>query len=294
MIRVLPPMGMHFIVSPIQMCIVASTSRTINMAVILCAGLWGYKLFSAPTFQSLIDFYFTREGASKLRKKMADIQGYCEAQFGKVRKMLKTRVNSGDELGVSFAVKFNGETKVDHWGGFEDKERTQAWARDTVVPVWSTTKTITSLAMLLLIDRGLIKPSDKICHYWPEFAANGKELIDVRHVLGHTSGLSGIQEAVTWNDAYDFDKIIGLLANQAPWWEPGTKSGYHTMSWGYIMGEIVRRVIGRNLAQFIKDGIASPLDADFWLGLPQEHWGWAADIVPPKELPNGVAQSLDQ
>ena len=220
---------------------------------------------------------------------MARIDGTTQTRFAGLRDILQRRVETGDELGVSLCVLVDGDVAADLWGGYMDYDRTRPWREDTVVPVWSTTKTITSLAVLMLADRGLIDVNDAVSKHWPEFGANGKSEIRIRHILGHTSGVSGIETPITWDEVGDVEKINGLLAGQAPWWPPGTASGYHTMSWGRMLSEVAWRVTGVTLADFIQREITGPLGADYWLGLPETHWGRAAEIVPPTTLPDGVA-----
>jgi CubicO group peptidase (beta-lactamase class C family) len=153
--------------------------------------------------------------------------------------------------------------------------------------VWSSTKTVTSLAALIVIDRGLIEPAAPISAYWPEFAANGKQDIEIRHILSHTSGASGWNLPFTTEDMYDWEKSTAALAAQAPWWEPGTASGYHAHNQGHLIGDVIRRVTGRTLKEFVRDEIAGPLGADFQIGATPPDYGRIAEIIvpPPLELP---------
>ncbi len=166
---------------------------------------------------------------------MAKVQGICDERFAGIQKMLQDNIDSGEELGASIVINVDGKEVVDMWGGYVDTDHSRPWEKDTIVNVWSTSKTVTSLAALVLIDRGLLDPNEKVAKYWPEFAANGKENIEVRHLLSHASGVSGWQEPITFEDLYDREKSTALLAAQAPWWEPGTASGYHAQTFGQLV-----------------------------------------------------------
>ncbi|MHA2397392.1 MAG: serine hydrolase domain-containing protein [Promethearchaeota archaeon] len=200
-----------------------------------------------------------------------EIHGICDPRFEPVNDAFIQNFEEGMEVGASFAVMINGKYVVDIWGGHKDKEKTQTWEEDTICNVYSTTKVPTVLCTMMCVDRGLLDLDGKVAKYWPEFAQNGKENILVRHLLSHTSGLAGVEELVpsrTWDD---WDRISSLLAAQKPWWEPGTKSGYHSSTHGHLLGELVRRVTGKTLGTFFKDEIAIPLDIDFHIGLAEEH-----------------------
>jgi CubicO group peptidase (beta-lactamase class C family) len=221
-----------------------------------------------------------------------EVHGSCSERFEPVRAALADELSSGDELGASIVIDVDGQTLVDVWGGFRDQARTQPWTRDTITNVWSTTKTVTNLAALMLADRGLLDVYAPIARYWPDYGANGKQDIQVRHLLGHTSGVSGWELPFATEDMYDWEKSTSRLAGQAPWWEPGTASGYHAQNQGHMVGEIVRRVTGRPLKQFVADEIAGPLAADFQIGALEKDWGRIADVVPPPPLPFDMS-SLD-
>jgi CubicO group peptidase (beta-lactamase class C family) len=163
---------------------------------------------------------------------------------------------------------------------FADEARTRAWEKDTIVNVYSTTKTMTALTALLLADRGDLDFDVPVAKYWPEFAAKGKEQIKVSQLLSHTSGLSGWREKITAEDLYDWDKMTSLLAAQAPLWEPGTASGYHALTHGYLIGEVVRRITGKSIGTVFREAIAEPLGADFHIGLPASEDARVADLIP--------------
>jgi CubicO group peptidase (beta-lactamase class C family) len=221
-----------------------------------------------------------------------EVQGTCAERFEPVRAALADKLGSGDELGASIAVDIDGETVVDIWGGFRDEARAIPWTQDTITNVWSTTKTVTNLAALMLVDRGELDVRAPVATYWPEFAAAGKQDIAVRHILSHTSGVSGWDQPFTTEDMYDWDKSTAQLASQAPWWEPGTASGYHALNQGHLVGEILRRITGKSLKQFVAEEIAGPLGADFQIGAAERDWDRIADVVPPPPLPFDMA-SID-
>ncbi|MGH3637418.1 MAG: serine hydrolase domain-containing protein [Mycobacterium sp.] len=216
------------------------------------------------------------------------IHGHCDARFDKVADALGQAIADGEEIGAAIAIDIDGETVVDIWGGHADAAKTQPWTADTIVNVWSSTKTVTALAGLMLIDRGLIGEDTKVVDVWPEFGAKGKEQIEFRHFLSHTSGVSGWEQPVTIEDTYDWEKSTAALAAQAPWWEPGTASGYHALTHGHLIGEVVRRVTGKTLKQFVAEDIAGPLGADFQIGAAPADSPRIAEIIPAADPMEGV------
>ncbi len=212
---------------------------------------------------------------------MAEVHGTCDGRFDALRDVLSQQVDEGADLGASVAVVIEGEPVVDLWAGWADGDRTRPWERDTITNVWSTTKTMTALAALVLVDRGELDLYAPVATYWPEFAAAGKEAIEVRHLLAHTSGVSGWEHPVVTADLYDWEASTARLAAQAPWWEPGTASGYEALNYGHLVGEVIRRVTGHQLGRFFADEVAGPLGADFHIGLPPEADHRVSDVVPP-------------
>ncbi|HEY32209.1 MAG TPA: beta-lactamase family protein [Dehalococcoidia bacterium] len=210
-----------------------------------------------------------------------EIQGYCAPGFENVKAALARAFEVEGDVGASFAATIDGEFVVDIWAGYADAARTRPWEKDTIANVWSTTKTMTVLCALILVDRGQLDLDAPVSHYWPEFAQAGKEKILVRHILSHTSGLAGFEATVTAEDLYNWDHIVGLLAAQKPWWEPGTKSGYHSITFGYLVGEVIRRITGKTLGTFFREEVAVPLGADFHIGLAAEHDARVAELIPP-------------
>jgi len=212
---------------------------------------------------------------------VADIFGVCDKRFEAVRDALARNVDSGAELGASLVLDIDGDVVADVWGGFRDQARTIPWDEHTITNVWSSTKTVTSLAALMLADRGQLDVDAPVARYWPEFGASGKQGVLVRHVLSHASGVSGLDQPAVVEDLYDWEKSTSRMAAQAPWWEPGTASGYHALNYGHLVGEIVRRISGKPLRQFVAEEIAGPLGADFQIGAAESDWGRIAPVVPP-------------
>jgi CubicO group peptidase (beta-lactamase class C family) len=208
-------------------------------------------------------------------------QGFAHDRFAPVRAAFEDNLTTGADVGASFCATVAGETVVDLWGGYADEARTRPWHRDTIVNVYSSTKTMAALTALLVADRGELDFDAPVARYWPEFAANGKERVTVRHVMSHSAGLSGWRETISVADLYDWEKVTALLAAQRPFWEPGTASGYHAVTQGYLVGEVVRRITGSSLGTVFREEIAEPLGADFHIGLAASEDARVADLIPP-------------
>ncbi|HQT99994.1 MAG TPA: serine hydrolase domain-containing protein [Acidimicrobiales bacterium] len=198
---------------------------------------------------------------------MIQVHGTVSERFAPLRTQLEKNLNQGDDLGASVAVIHHGELVCDLWGGYRDAHKSTLWERDTLVNVWSTTKTMTFLVMLMLADRGEVDLSGRVAHYWPEFAANGKDDIELRHLLAHSAGLSGWQEPLAPEELADWERCVSALARQTPWWSDRTQPGYHALTQGYLLGEVVRRVTGDTLGTFFRREVSEVLAADFHIGL---------------------------
>ena len=209
-----------------------------------------------------------------------ELHGFCNDGYTKVADAFGDNFDRGLEVGASVAVTVDGEPVVDMWAGDADPRGT-AWERDTIINVYSTTKTMAAVCMLMLADRGQLDFDAPVARYWPEFGQNGKEGVLVRHVMSHTPGLSAFDPPIAATALYDWDTVVKGLAAQAPWWEPGTASGYHAMTQGYLQGEVVRRVDGRTIGTFFREEVAEPLGADFHIGLPASEDGRVAELIPP-------------
>jgi CubicO group peptidase (beta-lactamase class C family) len=228
---------------------------------------------------------FTVKTNHNIYGKMAEVQGECDARFSNLKELLRDFVTSVEELGASICVNIDGTNVVDIWGGWQDVNQTQPWTRDTLTVVWSITKNITNLAALMLIDRGLLDPYEKVSKYWPEFAANGKENVEVRHFMSHSSGVPSWDPPITFEEICDVPKATAKLAEQAPWWTPGTSSGYHLVNQGHLIGELIRRVTGKSLKEYVESEITGPLGADFHIGARMEDYPRIGEMVPPPQRP---------
>ncbi len=212
------------------------------------------------------------------------IEGFCEERFKSVKEAFQSNFDDNLEVGASFAVTLNGKHVVDLWGGYANAAKTKQWKKNTIVNVYSTTKVMTAICIHILIDRGLLDLDAPVAKYWPEFGQASKENLPVRYLLSHTSGLAGWDKHFRIKKLYNWDLMVELLAAQKPWWEPGTKSGYHTITFGHLLGELVRRITKKSLGTFFREEVAVPLGADFHIGLPEEHDDRVADLIPPPPI----------
>lgn len=212
-----------------------------------------------------------------------EIQGYCDKRFNAVKEIFAKNFQLGLEIGASFAVVLDGKLIVDLWGGYADAAQTRSWEKDTIVNVFSTTKVMTALCIHILVDRELIDLDAPVAKYWPEFAQAGKEKLPVRYLLSHTAGLPGFDKQIAVDVLYDWNQTVDLLAVQKPWWKPGSRSGYHSITFGYLLGELVRRVTGKTIGTFFKEEIAQNLNIDFHIGLSEKDQFRVAEIIPTDE-----------
>jgi CubicO group peptidase (beta-lactamase class C family) len=207
-----------------------------------------------------------------------EIHGRVEPGFERVREAFAENFD-GVEVGASFAVRRGERALVDLWGGFSDAARTRPWRRDTLANVWSTTKGISALVCALLVDRRALDYDAPVARLWPEFGARGRQRVTLAMLLSHQAGLSGPREPVTWLDFCDADAMNARLLAQDPLFEPGSASGYHAVTFGPLVGELVRRAAGRSLGRFLADEIAGPLGADFFIGLPEREEPRCAEAI---------------
>jgi CubicO group peptidase (beta-lactamase class C family) len=221
---------------------------------------------------------------------VTEIGGRVEPGFEGVAEAFARNFEEHGEVGAATALYVHGRKVVDLWGGVADRESGAPYTEDTLQLVFSTTKGATAACANLLAQRGELDVDAPVATYWPEFKANGKENVLVRHLMSHTAGLSGWQEPMKPDDLYDWDLSCSRLAAQAPWWEPGAASGYHAITQGYLEGEVVRRVTGQTIGTFFAKEIAGPLGADFHIGTGAEHDHRIAKVIPPPplEMPPGT------
>ncbi|MBT2366052.1 beta-lactamase family protein [Streptomyces sp. ISL-10] len=223
------------------------------------------------------------------------IDGHCDERFAAVRDAFEDNFRERGELGAAVSVLVGGESVVDLWGGWADPARTRPWERDTLVNVWSTTKGPTALCAHLLVDRGQLDLDAPVAAYWPEFAVAGKEKVLVRHLLSHRAGLAGLREPHSLDELYDWELTCARLAAAEPWWEPGTRSGYHALTFGHLVGEVVRRITGRLPGDFLREEVTGPLGIDFTVGLPADEASRAAELEhPPAGLTGEQAAVFQQ
>jgi CubicO group peptidase (beta-lactamase class C family) len=208
------------------------------------------------------------------------IEGTCDTRFAAVRDEFARNFAERGEAGASVCVTVGGETVVDLWGGTADPATGRAWDRDTVGHVWSATKGATALCAHILSARGLLDVDAPVVEYWPEFGKNGKEGVLVRHLLSHQAGLPAVREPLPAGCFYDWQLMADALAAEQPFWRPGTRNGYHALTFGFLVGEVVRRISGRSLGRFFADEVAGPLGLDFWLGLPEAYEERVAPTIP--------------
>ena len=207
-------------------------------------------------------------------------QGLCSARFEAVRDEFERNFAERGEVGAAVCITIDGETVVDLWGGVADPRPGAAWDRDTIGVVWSCTKGATALCAHVLVSRGEIDLDARVATYWPEFAENGKDAITVRMLLAHQAGLAGFREPIPDAGYLDWDLIVGRLAEMEPLWEPGARHGYHALTFGHLVGEVVRRVTGTSIGSFFRAEIGDPLGIDLWIGLPEEHEPRVAPTIP--------------
>lgn len=212
-----------------------------------------------------------------------------------VRDVLIANLESGMDRGASVAVRHKGELVVDLVGGVRDKDGTIPYDADTLQIVFSTTKGITALAVAMCVERGLINYNEKVSTYWPEFAAHGKGDLTVAQVLAHRGGIFTVDGPISLEEALDWDTITARLADTKPFFEPNSTHGYHALTYGWLGGELVRRVTGRSIGEFVASEIVAPLGVDFWIGLPEEHEYRVAHLMahPIPKFPPDIAKFMN-
>jgi CubicO group peptidase (beta-lactamase class C family) len=213
-----------------------------------------------------------------------EVHGTWEEGLEPVKDAFLKNFEDGLEVGASLAITIEGKYVMDIWAGYADEAKTRPWQHDTIVNVYSTTKVMTALCVLMLVDRNLLDIDAPVAKYWPEFGQEGKENLPVRYLLSHTAGLPGFDKQLRPEMLYDWDQICSLLASQKPWWEPGTKCGYHSITFGYLLGELVRRITGRSVGTFFREEVADLLKADFHIGLSEENDYRVGELIPPAPI----------
>ena len=222
-----------------------------------------------------------------------DIQGTCDDRFGAVRAAFEHNFHELGDVGAAVAVRLEGETVVDLWGGLADPGTARPVDRDTPALVFSTTKGLTAICALRLWERGELDLGVPVADVWPEFKAAGKGAVTTRHLLSHQAGLPAFDEPITVDECHDIDLVAARLAKQTPAWEPGSAHGYHALTYGWLVGEVVRRVSGRTIGRFLADEIAAPLGLDTWIGLPPALEPRVA-VLQPMNFENLGAIQIDE
>src|SRR5688572_7969683 len=212
------------------------------------------------------------------------IEGECDPRFAGVQDALADNFRARGELGAAVAIIVDGQPVVDVWAGWMDELRTRQWGRDTLVDVFSVGKAMAAICVLVLAERGAVDLDRPVSHYWPPFAAAGKAEVTVRMLLAHRAGLPGLRDRVPDAAIYDWDAIAAALARERPWWAPGSTHGYHVNTFGFLTGELVRRVCGEPIGAFLRREVTGPLGADFCFGVPASADGRVADYVFAHEL----------
>ncbi|MEM8769656.1 MAG: serine hydrolase domain-containing protein [Pseudomonadota bacterium] len=218
-----------------------------------------------------------RKGAIQL-----ELQGDVDSRFAPAADAFLNGFETGRDTGAALAVFLAGEPVIDVWAGHRDRRKTEPWARDTLCCVFSSTKGVAALCILQAVAEGSLELDAPIAAYWPEFAAAGKQALTVRHILSHQSGLVGLREPVEANLLYDWDAMCTRLAAEAPWWEPGTQHGYQARTFGFLLGEVLRRATGQRIGDWLRSRMAEPYDLDFWVGLPEPELKRCAQMVPAR------------
>ncbi len=210
---------------------------------------------------------------------MSEIHGSCDPAFATVRDAFAENFDGGLELGASLAIGVDGRKVVDLWGGHLDAARTRPWAQDSLVCVFSCTKGIVAIAVMWCVERGLLDLDEPVASVWPEFAAGGKAEIPLRWLLTHQAGLPVISARMSFGALSDWSAMTAALAAELPAWEPGTAHGYHGVTYGHLVGEVVRRAAGRSVGEIIRDEIAAPLGVELAMPLPESCDTRVADLV---------------
>ena len=214
-----------------------------------------------------------------------EIYGSADGSFTKLKNVYERNFEAGLDVGSSLAVTHKGKLVLDMWGGFQDRNLSRPWCEDTIINVWSCTKNMASLCILLLADKGQLDFSDPVTKYWPEFGVAGKSDVTISQIMSHSSGMSGWEKPIDHATFYNWEEACSLLAEQKPFWDPGSAVGYHAISIGYLLGEIVKRLTGISLGNFFKNEIADVLGLDFHIGTPRSEYERVAEIYMENDSP---------
>ncbi|MEX0875642.1 MAG: serine hydrolase domain-containing protein [Actinomycetota bacterium] len=223
---------------------------------------------------------------------MVEIHGKVESGFERVREAFENNFESNEEVGAAFSLYVKGRKVVDIWGGIADETTGRPWDENTSALVFSTTKGVTAIAAGLLAQRGELDLDAPVATYWPEFKAAGKENVPVRWLLSHRVGLPAVNAKLTAEQVLAWDPIVEALAAETPFWEPGTKHGYHALTYGWLVGEVIKRASGRNIGRFVAEELATPLGLDLYIGLPESEEGRVSRLVLMAGLGSAVTDEM--
>jgi CubicO group peptidase (beta-lactamase class C family) len=215
-----------------------------------------------------------------------EIHGVAPARLGPVKDVLAASFAAGEELGCRFTLVEAGEVVLDLWAGWADRERTRPFDARTLTPIFSTTKALAAVLIARLVDAGKLDYGQTVASIWPDFGQAGKAAITVEQVMSHQEGLSGFLERMDPADWFDWDLICARLAAMAPIWSPGSASGYHPITFGFIAGEIFRRIDGRTMDAALRQDLSEPFGLDLWIGVPDSEAPHIADLQRPNALPD--------
>ncbi len=218
-------------------------------------------------------------------------EGSCDARFRRVKEVFESNFANGLEVGAAVAATIDGKPVVDLWGGHADAARTRPWMRDTLVNVFSTTKGITAILAHRLVDQGKLDLDAPVARYWPEFAQVGKEKIPVNYLLSHRAGLPAVRKQLPPDAWVNWPVMCAALAAETPWWEPGTRHGYHALTFGYLVGEVIRRITGKTPGAYLRDEITAPNSLDIHIGVDASFDSRIAELVGAKPPP-GTAKAF--
>ena len=233
------------------------------------------------------------------------VEGHCDSRFSEIQEIFEGCFEGDEEIGAAISFVLDGECVIDLWGGHHARERPRPWQRDTIVNTFSTTKGMTAICAHQAIERGAIELDKPVAHYWPEFAAAGKGDLPVRWLLSHQAGLPAVRKPLPEGAILDWDVMCAALAEQEPWWEPGTRHGYHALTYGYLVGEVLRRATGKTVGEWFRENVAGPLEADYLIGFGPEHDARTANLMgqliadphkagggKPVEIPGPIGQMM--
>lgn len=209
----------------------------------------------------------------------AGVSGYCAPRFAQVRLEFERNFAARGELGASVCIVHEGVTVVDLWGGTADPQHSRPWTADTLVVVHSATKGAVALCAHILASAGELNLDVPVARYWPSFSSGEKSTITTRHLLNHQAGLPGVSFALEVTAVHDFDAMVRIIEREQPLWQPGTRHGYHPLTFGWLVGEVIRRVTGMSVGAFLQQNVTGPLGVDFWIGLPTSEEHRVADTV---------------